>query len=117
MRAPLVWGWFVTLACVVNAELDHLHQSEFTIVIDAGSTGCRLYVYHAGPDGTLTGKKGLKVKPGLSSFAKHPQDLAEYIKPLFVEAQQLVPQSQMAYTKVYIKATAGMRLVTEEQGR
>ena len=43
--------------------------------------------------------------------------MAEYIKPLFVEAQELVPADQLAYTKVYLKATAGMRLVTEEQGR
>ena len=63
----------------------------------------------------LTGKKGMKVKPGLSSFATHPEDLAAYIKPLFVAAKEEVPQSQWPYTKVYIKATAGMRLVTEEQ--
>lgn len=63
------------------------------------------------------GKKGPKVKPGLSSFTTHPQDLKEYIKPLFVEAQSLIPESEWAETPVYIKATAGMRLVTEEQGR
>lgn len=63
------------------------------------------------------GKKGPKVKPGLSTFVTHPQDLKEFIKPLFIEAQSLVPQDEWADTPVYIKATAGMRLVTEEQGR
>ena len=48
-----VFAWLLTLLVVAEAELDHLHQSEFTIVIDAGSTGCRLYVYHAGPDGAF----------------------------------------------------------------
>lgn len=46
-----VLGWLLALLAVAKADLAHLHQSEFTIVIDAGSTGCRLYVYHAGPDG------------------------------------------------------------------
>lgn len=60
---------------------------------------------------------GAKVKPGLSTFKTHPQDLKEFISPLFKEAQTLVPQSEWSKTPVYIKATAGMRLVTEEQAR
>mmetsp|Transcript_49620 Transcript_49620/g.112657 ORF Transcript_49620/g.112657 Transcript_49620/m.112657 type:complete len:479 (-) Transcript_49620:270-1706(-) len=91
--------------------------SPFTIVIDAGSTGCRLYVYQLDPKGTLRGTTGPKVKPGLSTFKTHPSDLREFIKPLFIEAQNLIPQSEWASTPVHIKATAGMRLVTEEQAR
>ena len=67
--------------------------TKFQIVIDAGSTGCRLYVYQIDTvKGTVTGQTGPKVKPGLSTFKTHPSDLKEFIRPLFVEAQNLIPQ-------------------------
>jgi len=71
----------------------------------------------ASAKGEITGKVGPKVKPGLSTFTTHPSDLKEFISPLFIEAQNMVPQAQWASTPVHIKATAGMRLVTEEQAR
>ena len=67
--------------------------------------------------GSVSGEVGPKVKPGLSTFKTHPSDLKDFIKPLFIEAQNLVPQAQWASTPVHIKATAGMRLVTPEQER
>lgn len=117
------------MAAVVAAE-----SAPFTIVIDAGSTGCRLYVYQEDGEfcatalinglarknsrqtcvtanGSLKGTTGPKVKPGLSTFTTHPADLKDFIKPLFVEAQTLIPQNEWSRTPVHIKATAGMRLV------
>ena len=41
--------------------------------------------------------------------------LEEQVGMLFMEAQMLIPQAEWAETPVYIKATAGMRLVTEEE--
>lgn len=65
----------------------------------------------------MTGRVGPKVKPGLSTFTTHPSDLKAFIKPLFVEAQTMIPAEQWGTTPVYLKATAGMRLVTPEQER
>lgn len=111
--------WIGNLFLVLNFCASAM-AFKFSIVIDAGSTGCRLYVYqvttqvlmnevlfidvfefellcHTQDDhssGHITGKVGAKVKPGLSTFKTHPQDLKEFISPLFKEAQTLVPQSE-----------------------
>jgi hypothetical protein len=47
----------------------------------------------------------------LSSFADHPQDAAEYLLPVFLDAAQHIPRQKQASTKVFVKGTAGMRLL------
>ena len=56
------------------------------IVIDAGSSGCRIHVYtitrrrgQSFPDVELPDQK-LKTSPGLSSFADNPQDAGPSLK-------------------------------------
>ena len=53
----------------------------YLAMIDAGSSGCRAHVYRYGKLGSIKGPlyvlpqhESFKVKPGLSTFANHPQD-------------------------------------------
>ncbi|CAN0400608.1 unnamed protein product, partial [Laminaria digitata] len=62
----------------------------------------------------VSGTSAGKIEPGLSSFADSPEDVASYIVPLFEKASELVPVENHLSTKVYIKSTAGMRLLPEE---
>lgn len=54
---------------------------------------------------------------GISTFGSHPQDLANYLRPLFRHALDVIPPNQVASTPIYIMATAGMRLIPAEQQR
>jgi len=101
--------------------IDH----NFAVVIDAGSSGSRVFVYHwPKHDGDpshllkidqLFDANGAavvkKVEPGLSAFADHPQDAYAYMKPLLNFAESHIPSSKQEDTLLYVLATAGMRLL------
>lgn len=87
------------------------------MVVDAGSSGCRLNVYHVNAEGEsviVSGESGGKIEPGLNSFADRPADAAQHLKPLIEGASELVPTERRAFTKLLVKSTAGMRLLAEE---
>lgn len=51
--------------------------------------------------------KGMKMTPGVSSFASHTHDLGDYFAPLFVNAASVVPPEHHAAMEVHILGTAG----------
>lgn len=97
----------------------------YSIVIDAGSTGSRIHVfklYHDNKNSELKKfdikllKQELlvKVKPGLSSYAKNPDEATESIKPLLNQALEVIPQKHQSLTHISLKATAGLRMISDE---
>ena len=52
---------------------------------------------------------------GISSFAENPKGVSEYLRPLLDYARTHIPPSVEADTPVFLLATAGMRLLTQEQ--
>nr|UOP56919.1 putative ynd1-apyrase-like protein [Thecaphora frezii] len=123
-----------------SAPAAWLEARKFAILIDAGSSGSRMQVYSwRDPklDRALKESKGqdvktlpkvekgtwegsgtdwtVKVEPGISSFGDHPQDLADYLRPLMEHAEKIVPRSAWSDTPIYIMATAGMRLLPDSQ--
>ncbi len=107
-------------------------EKRFGVVIDAGSSGSRVQIY-AWPDPALgkggsrlpaVGKNGetkkhkwhLKVHPGISTFAQHPQDVGvDHLRPLVEHALSIVPPSLVPQTPLFLLATAGMRLLPATQ--
>jgi hypothetical protein len=94
----------------------------YEIVVDAGSTGSRLYVmkFTMQNDGgsevmkvetTNCGKK----KPGLSSYVENPQNAVPPLLALFAEARKTVPKERWEDTKVKILGTAGMRSIKVDE--
>ena len=102
----------VALACAL-ARADVMFET--AIVIDAGSTGSRSFLYTVARDASgglaVTRAKGIKVKPGLSAFADAPEDAAPYLMPLFEHAARVIDAEKHGATRVFVKATAGMRLL------
>jgi guanosine-diphosphatase len=87
-------------------------------MIDAGSTGSRIHVYKfnnclASP--TFEYEVFKQTRPGLSSYAGNPTQAAESLDPLLREAERVIPQKQWKCTPVAVKATAGLRLLGQEQ--
>ncbi|KAI6235991.1 Nucleoside-diphosphatase mig-23 [Aphelenchoides besseyi] len=98
-------------------------DTSYGIVIDAGSTGSRLFLYAFNSRSSkqlisvrpVKDKNNVdvvkKVSPGLSSFAKNPTDASDHIMQLLNYASRYVPHDHQPFTPVFIFATAGMRLL------
>jgi Golgi nucleoside diphosphatase len=99
------------------------------IIIDAGSSGSRVYLYqwlrHSGnPDDLLKieqmrDEKGdalvRKQEPGISTYVDDPQKAFASLEPLLNFASSHIPLSSHKDTLLFILATAGVRLVTQEK--
>ncbi|CAD7950234.1 unnamed protein product [Amoebophrya sp. A120] len=83
------------------------------IIIDAGSTGSRMYVFHSNTDGVLLHSKIVgKKKPGLSSFAEKPEGALQPLQWLFAKfMKEEGPKYYGRAIGVKIFGTAGMRLL------
>lgn len=127
-------------AAQLDAPASWLEGRKYAVLVDAGSSGSRMQVYSwkdpkleralrasKGLDATVLPKveKGtwensgvdwsMKVEPGLSSYGDHPADVGSYLKELLDHAEKIVPPSAWAETPIYVMATAGMRLLPENQ--
>ena len=100
---------------------------DYGVVLDAGSTGTRVHIYmwphpvNSSFEPLVVeapiyseSKWDFTVTPGISSFASHPQGAAACISPLLEYARELVPAAKRANTPIFLFATAGMRLVAEQ---
>ncbi|ORX96619.1 hypothetical protein K493DRAFT_314418 [Basidiobolus meristosporus CBS 931.73] len=141
---PSVVHWFRDLFSTLPYQSDHpipvpiqkedwYANRNFAVMIDAGSSGSRVQVYSwkdIGPsDGVISAstlpivEKGdqtgdrwqHKEEPGISSYGDNPEDVGSHLKPLLDFAASVVPSEKIAYTPVYLKATAGMRLLSESK--
>ena len=89
-----------------------LLSSRFSVIVDAGSTGSRAYVYERLSDVDLAGSRGAKQGPGLASLVGESRDaIAAYLRPLVDFAADRVPEDEWRRTPIRVYATAGMRLV------
>jgi Golgi nucleoside diphosphatase len=92
-------------------------------MFDAGSSGTRVYVYkwkcreqQSTPQVVVTEDiPNMSVRPGISSFANNPENVGKSLDPLLAFALKIVPTNQQSATPVFLRATAGMRLLTIEQ--
>lgn len=110
-----------------SSETSVVSQNRYAIIVDAGSSGSRLFVYcfpHPKSDESILPHITLcsddqgrsltkKVNPGLSSFASDPSSSQAYIADLLSFATHNIPSRFHSVTPVYIFATAGMRLLSE----
>ncbi|KAI8343517.1 nucleoside phosphatase family-domain-containing protein [Chlamydoabsidia padenii] len=112
---------------------DWENNRRYGVIIDAGSSGSRVYVYswkdhdfmkstHSIEElkGTIpiverADKNGLKwthrQEPGISTFGSKPKEVGDHLKGLLDFAQEVVPRHLRPSTPVFMMATAGMRLL------
>jgi apyrase len=95
---------------------------QYAVVFDAGSSGTRVHVYRfSGSGDNLKLEEEIydpvlsATKPGLSSYASDAQAAADSLVPMLNWALSVIPQELQATTPVMLGATAGLRLLPEEQ--
>lgn len=122
----------------VVSSASNSSTSPYSIIIDGGSTGSRLHIFEFKHDQntnetTVERRGSQKVNIPLSHFALnnnnnhiHQKDRFEdtsntsaglHLLPLFQYASTIIPSQYHAHTSIRIQATAGMRLVEEEDQR
>jgi Golgi nucleoside diphosphatase len=95
-------------------------QLDYGIIIDAGSSGSRIYLYEwperldktlplveqASINQTVV---STKTSISLESFATNPTSVSTSLSPLITYVQKYLPKNKWSTTPIYLKATAGMR--------
>ncbi|CAH1248253.1 ENTPD3 [Branchiostoma lanceolatum] len=96
------------------------HNYRYGVILDAGSSSTKLHVYRWDRNSLPTKKADLtevklpgtrKVRPGISSYVASPQFVKTALILLLYSAKAAVPKELHSSTPVYLKATAGMRLL------
>ncbi|KAM6316059.1 ectonucleoside triphosphate diphosphohydrolase 8-like [Podargus strigoides] len=95
-------------------------RNKYGLVFDAGSTHTALYIYQWPADkengtGIVSQVEACTVSgPGISSYADNPAGAGDSLKPCLDKAMKIVPAEQQRETPTYLGATAGMRLLREQ---
>jgi len=119
---------FNTYGNLNNPEALYGPDVHYGIVMDCGSSGTRVYVYiwppHSGNPQDLLNIQQLrdqhgqpvvkKVTPGLDTFEDNSEGASDYLQPLLEFAAEHIPKEQHKETLLYILATAGMRMLSEQ---
>ncbi|KAI3367756.1 hypothetical protein L3Q82_026594, partial [Scortum barcoo] len=92
----------------------------YGIMFDAGSTGSRIHIYKFIQKDpvelpVLDNEMYHAVKPGLSAYKDNPEEGGNTIRQLLKIAKKTVPEEDWRRTPVVLKATAGLRLLPEDE--
>lgn len=108
-------------------------KHRYGAVIDAGSSGSRVYIYRwlnaqaarakddsealaSLPNIKTKSKWRKKVHPGISTFGEKPELVGpDHLKELVDFALDIVPKDEVGNTPIFLLATAGMRLLPDYQ--
>uniref|UniRef100_A0A8C0H0E4 Ectonucleoside triphosphate diphosphohydrolase 8 n=1 Tax=Chelonoidis abingdonii TaxID=106734 RepID=A0A8C0H0E4_CHEAB len=92
----------------------------YGMVFDAGSSHTALYIYQWPADkengtGIVSQAEACTVQgPGISSYAENPANAGASLRACLDKAMTIIPAEQQRETPTYLGATAGMRLLREQ---
>ncbi|XP_065551818.1 ectonucleoside triphosphate diphosphohydrolase 8-like isoform X3 [Lathamus discolor] len=95
-------------------------RNKYGLVFDAGSTHTALYIYRWPADkengtGIVSQVEACTAAGrGISSYADDPAGAGASLKPCLDKAMEIIPAEQQRETPTYLGATAGMRLLREQ---
>mmetsp|Transcript_3899 Transcript_3899/g.11972 ORF Transcript_3899/g.11972 Transcript_3899/m.11972 type:complete len:464 (+) Transcript_3899:174-1565(+) len=104
---------------VVDVSIEQPNEG-YVVIVDAGSSGCRAHAFRwekTSEGGVKVDPKhnSMKVRPGLSSFAEEPAKAGESLAELLRFLEEEIPEDRRAATPVFLKATAGLRMLPPAQ--
>ncbi|XP_030062532.1 ectonucleoside triphosphate diphosphohydrolase 8 isoform X2 [Microcaecilia unicolor] len=121
IAVTVVSGIITLILSIVEVQNVLLPGSiKYGIVFDAGSSHTSLYIYQWPADkendtGIVSQVHTCAVKgPGISSYFDNPSQAGESLKTCLNEAITIIPSKKQKETPVLLGATAGMRLLREQ---
>ncbi|XP_031457903.1 ectonucleoside triphosphate diphosphohydrolase 8-like [Phasianus colchicus] len=121
LTATCVFSIIALILSAVNVKDVFLPPgTKYGLVFDAGSTHTALYVYQWPADkengtGIVSQVESCTVNgSGISSYADDPAGAGASLKPCLAKAMTIIPAEQQRQTPTYLGATAGMRLLREQ---
>lgn len=119
----------VSIVVLVTLTLIQIHHPQvlspglkYGIVLDAGSSRTTVYVYQWPAEkenntGVVSQTFRCSVKgSGISSYENNPQDAPKAFEDCMLKVKEQVPKHLHESTRVYLGATAGMRLLRRTCG-
>mmetsp|Transcript_2169 Transcript_2169/g.6461 ORF Transcript_2169/g.6461 Transcript_2169/m.6461 type:complete len:435 (+) Transcript_2169:340-1644(+) len=106
--------------CLVAVSVAVLTRQDrvYGLMIDAGSTGSRMhtFVFTKGSENNLQliTEDFFALKPGLSNYKEDAKAASESLDPLLARSRSIVPEHLHSSTPVYLRATAGLRMLGPE---
>ena len=97
----LAWGWLPLV------EVEAGGDARFGIVLDAGSSGTRVYLFtwiDGDETATLTEVMHKKVSPGVSHYSENPEEAAKSVEQLLTHARAFLPHSSLHHTAPHGRA-------------
>mmetsp|Transcript_87613 Transcript_87613/g.230866 ORF Transcript_87613/g.230866 Transcript_87613/m.230866 type:complete len:465 (-) Transcript_87613:70-1464(-) len=99
-------------------------QMNYGLIVDAGSSGSRLRMYQRSSSSPLSEISPssadaplFEVKPGLSSYADTPSQAGPSLAGPIEAAKTYIPKDAQASALLFVKATAGMRLLVKAKAK
>ncbi|GAB5369328.1 hypothetical protein AAMO2058_001395500 [Amorphochlora amoebiformis] len=109
----------VLLPCAARATEAAGH---FVVVVDAGSTGSRAHVFRFGPLGGAASREptfetlgSRRIDGGIHTLVGQDEGVKKHVGELLSYIKSQVPTQYQPNTPVLLWATAGMRLITQQQ--
>lgn len=103
----------------INSENNDKNNEKYIIILDAGSTGSRIYIFKydiSYPLESIVEIAHKRVNPALSSFVNDSIGLSIQLNSLIAFAKTITPEYSWKTTNISLKATAGLRsLKIEDQ--
>ncbi|KAM8933436.1 ectonucleoside triphosphate diphosphohydrolase 8-like [Pelodytes ibericus] len=130
-RKGLIVGCLITTSLLSGVvalilsivEIQNIYQpapNKYGVVFDAGSSHTSLYVYQWPADkendtGIVSQIHMCNVQgPGISAYADNPAEAGKSLQPCMEAALRIIPAAQHKETATLLGATAGMRLLREQ---
>eukprot|EP00930_Biecheleria_cincta_P052028 TRINITY_DN3724_c0_g1_i1.p1 TRINITY_DN3724_c0_g1~~TRINITY_DN3724_c0_g1_i1.p1 ORF type:complete len:451 (+),score=80.53 TRINITY_DN3724_c0_g1_i1:77-1429(+) len=98
-------------------------EDKYVLIVDAGSSGSRMRMFKETSIGleqvvpTEEDEASFETEPGLSAYVDNPSSAGSSLSGIIGAAKAYIPQSMQSSTPIFVKATAGMRLLEAAQAR
>ncbi|KAL5008133.1 hypothetical protein ScPMuIL_013714 [Solemya velum] len=110
-----------TAVIMVVAENTYQNRPlRYGVLLDAGSSGTKIKVYRwpqrrsSKEIADINLIESMKYRPNIGSFVHHLQDISNYLVSMINIAEEIVPTNLHRNTPIYLMATAGLRIISED---